>query len=133
MIADFHFSNSFHTQTVLLNILYWLIALAPGLPIPLIYLAYRKILANKREALSSLMAQDGVFASYQKRFGKAGETADKVVKQLFTLYYGPVTYVLPIIMNVVVIALIVSAAARSSDSDLPVASRTGSYNTQLAC
>ncbi len=105
MIADFHFSNSSHAQTVLLNILYWLIALAPGLPIPLIYLAYRKILANKREALSSLMAQDGVFASYQKRFGKAGETADKVVKQLFALYYGPVTYVLPIIMNMVVIAL----------------------------
>jgi hypothetical protein len=104
VIADFDFSNSSHTETVLLNTLYWLIALAPGLPIPLIYLAYRKILANKREALSSLLAQDGVFASYQKRFGKAGETADKVVKQLFTLYYGPVTYVLPIIMNVVVIA-----------------------------
>jgi hypothetical protein len=51
------------------------------------------------------MAQDGVFASYQKRFGKAGETADKVVMELFTLYYGPITYVLPIIMNVVVIAL----------------------------
>jgi len=105
MIVDFHLSNSSHTQTVLLNILYWLIALAPGLPIPLIYLAYRKILANKHDALSSLMAQDGVFASYQKRFGKAGETADKVVKQLFTLYYGPVTYVLPIIMNVLVIGL----------------------------
>jgi hypothetical protein len=105
MIADVHFSSSSHIQTVLLNILYWSIALTPGLPIPLIYLAYRKILANKREALSSLMAQDGVFASYQKRFGKAGETADKVVMQLFTLYYGPITYVLPIIMNVVVIAL----------------------------
>jgi hypothetical protein len=105
MIADFQFSSPSHPQTILLNILYWSIALAPGLPIPLIYLAYRKILANKREALSSLMAQDGVFPSYQKRFGKAGETPDKIVQQLFTLYYGPVTYVLPIIMNVVVIGL----------------------------
>jgi hypothetical protein len=104
MIADALFSSSFHIQTVLSNILYWSIALAPALPILLIYLAYRKILANKRLALSSLMAQDGVFVCYQKQFGKAGETADKVVTQLFTLYYGPVTYVLPIIMNVVVIA-----------------------------
>jgi hypothetical protein len=95
----------FHMQTILLNILYWIMAIAPGLPIPLIYLAYRKILANKRNALSSLMAQDGVFSCYQKRFGKAGETADQVVTQLFALYYGPVTYVLPIIMNVAVIAL----------------------------
>ncbi|MGA2419234.1 MAG: hypothetical protein ABSG69_04075 [Candidatus Acidiferrum sp.] len=94
-----------NTTVVLLNIFYWLMALAPSLPIPLIYLAYRNILANKRDQLSSLMAQPGVFDSYQKRFGKAGERPDTVVENLFNLYYGPVTYILPIVMNVAVISL----------------------------
>jgi len=93
------------TTVVVLNIFYWLMALAPSLPIPLIYLAYRNILANKRDQLSSLMAQPGVFDSYQKRFGKAGERPDTVVENLFNLYYGPITYVLPIVMNVAVISL----------------------------
>lgn len=105
MIGSADPSNPSHLQVALSNVVYWLIALAPALPIPLIYLAYRKILAKKRESLSSLMAQDGVFACYQKRFGRDDETAEKVVKELFNLYYGPITYVLPIVMNIVVIAL----------------------------
>ena len=88
-----------------LNGLYWLLAFAPALPIPLIYVAYRKILTHKRDALASLMAQPGVFDCYQKRFGQAGQKADTVVTDLFDLYYGPVTYVLPIVMNVIVIAV----------------------------
>jgi hypothetical protein len=72
MIADFSPFYSLDAKTVNWNILYWLMALAPGLPIPLIYYAYRNILAHKREALSSLMAQPGVFECYQKRFGKVG-------------------------------------------------------------
>jgi hypothetical protein len=105
MIADFSPFYSLDAKTVNWNILYWLMALAPGLPIPLIYYAYRNILAHKREALSSLMAQPGVFECYQKRFGKVGQQPDKIVKQLFNLYYGPATYVLPIVMNMVVIGL----------------------------
>jgi hypothetical protein len=105
MIADFSPFYSLDAKTVNWNILYWLMALAPGLPIPLIYYVYRNILAHKREALSSLMAQPGVFECYQKRFGKVGQQPDKIVRQLFNLYYGPATYVLPIVMNMVVIGL----------------------------
>ena len=90
------------------NTFCWLLALVPALPIPLVYLAYRKILKHKRESLSSLLAQDGVFDSYQKRFGKPGGDRESVVKELFNLYYGPATYVLPIVMNMVVIVMGVS-------------------------
>jgi len=105
MLAVTCWLNPVPAKTLLLNLLYWLLAVAPALPIPFIYFVYRKILANKLESLASLMAQDGVFDSYQKRFGKAGEVPDAVVRELFNLYYGPATYVLPIIMNLVVITL----------------------------
>jgi hypothetical protein len=92
-------------KLIILNAVYWLVALAPGIPFMLVYRGYRKILLRKRTALIGVLSQKGVFASYQARFGQAEDGCQKTVDELFSLYYGPTAYILPISMNVVVVTI----------------------------
>jgi hypothetical protein len=105
MSATFVMPRIFSSETVWLNLLYWAIAFAPSLPYVLLYAGYRSNLLQKRDALANLMAQKGVFDSYQSRFGQARDKREQIVNELFNLYYRANAYWLAIGMNAVVITL----------------------------
>jgi hypothetical protein len=105
MSATLLASKVFFSSTVWLNLFYWTIAFAPSLPYVLLYAGYRSSLFQKRDALANLMAQKGVFDSYQSRFGQARDKRDEIVAELFNLYYRASTYWLAIGLNAVVITL----------------------------
>lgn len=85
--------------------LLWAIALAPGVPYVLLYIGHRKNLLNKREMLSNLMSQKGVFSAYQARFGKASDKPEKTVSELFDLYYRASTYWTAVALNLAVVTI----------------------------
>jgi hypothetical protein len=110
MTQIFLFAQAALTKPIGLNVFYWLLAFAPGLPFLLLYTAYRKTLLHKCAALQNLMSQKGVFDSYQARFGQAGEKREQTMLALFNLYYGPTIYSLAVGMNLVVITIGVAIA-----------------------
>jgi len=89
-------------------ILLWVIAVAPGVPYSLLYMGHRKNLLNKRNMLNNLMSEEGVFDSYQARFGQADEKREKrekIVADLFDLYYRAGTYWMAVALNIVVVTM----------------------------
>ncbi len=89
-------------------ILLWVIAVAPGVPYILLYMGHRKNLLNKRNMLNNLMSEEGVFDSYQARFGQADEKREKrekIVADLFDLYYRAGTYWMAVALNIVVVTM----------------------------
>jgi|SRR6266850_1553503 len=89
-------------------ILLWVIAVAPGVPYILLYMGHRKNLLNKRNMLNNLMSEGGVFDSYQARFGQADEKREKrekIVADLFDLYYRAGTYWMAVALNIVVVTM----------------------------
>ena len=88
-----------------LLILLWAIAVAPGVPYILLYMGHRKNLLNKRNMLNNLMSEEGVFDSYQARFGQAGDKREKIVAGLFDLYYRAGTYWMAVAFNMAVVTI----------------------------
>src|SRR5260370_10860857 len=89
-------------------ILLWVIAVAPGVPYILLYMGHRKNLLNKRNMLNNLMSEEGVFDSYQARFGQPDEKREKrekIVADLFDLYYRAGTYWMAVALNIVVVTM----------------------------
>jgi hypothetical protein len=86
-------------------LLLWAIAVAPSVPYILLYIGHRKNLLNKRDLLNNLMSEEGVFDSYQARFGQAGDKREKIVAGLFDLYYRAGTYWMAIALNIAVVTI----------------------------
>jgi len=105
MSATFLVPKLFSSSSIWLNLFYWGLAFAPSLPYVLLFAGYRDNLFQKRDALANLMAQKGVFDSYQSRFGQARDKREQIVAELFNLYYRASTYWLAIGLNAIVITL----------------------------
>lgn len=84
----------------------WIIAFLPGLIFVLMYLAYRRVLFGKLLTVRQVMAQQGVLDSYlnvfRQRSGNDHHDPDRLVKELFDLYYHWRSYAFGLALNVAI-------------------------------
>lgn len=99
---------------------YWLLSAAPGIPMLMLYWAYRYTLEGKRLAVRQIILNNDVFESHLKAFirpsGKseaAKPTAEDLVTEHFKLYYHGRHYFFGIVLNLIVITLAMAATLKA--------------------
>jgi len=84
----------------------WIISLLPGLIFVLMYLAYRRVLFGKLLTVRQVMAQQGVLDSYLNVFRQRNSDdhrdPERLVKELFDLYYHWRSYAFGLALNVAI-------------------------------
>jgi hypothetical protein len=122
---------------------FWLLTLAPSLPLLLLVLAFTKVLEAKKFEVRMLLQRGETLTKYLSAYGGSGSSKlaeegksdqdqlersiQKIVKQIFRLRYSFLEYVWAVLFNIAVNVLLVVLGLSFAGIDLKLPSQLNHY------